>query len=129
MADGTITAEKGHVEIVNGMPTMRVGKHVDTMETVNTVFRAQRKLSFTYGAIFFLVTLGIPAGSVWVESWYAQRIWGGFTANYLFVSLIYFLFLWTMAWTYSVQADKLDSKLNAMADEAEKRLLAGGDAS
>ena len=129
MADGTITAEKGKVEVVNGMPIMRVGKHVDTMETVDTVFKAQRKLSFTYGAIFFLVTLAIPAGSVWVESWYATPIWGGFTANYLFVSLIYFAFLWGMAWTYSKQADKLDRKLNAMADEAEKRLMSGGEAS
>lgn len=129
MADGTITAEKGKVEVVNGMPTMRVGKHVDTMETVDTVFREQRKLSFGYGAVFFIVTLGIPAGSVWVESWYATPIWGGFTANYLFVSLIYFAFLWGMAWTYSKQADKLDRKLNAMADEAEKRLMSGGEAS
>ena len=38
-------------------------------------------------------------------------IWGGFTANYLFVSLLYFVFLWAMAWTYSKQADKLDEKL------------------
>jgi uncharacterized membrane protein (DUF485 family) len=129
MANQTITAEKGRVEIVNGMPIMRVGEHVDTMETVDTVFQAQRRLSFTYGAVFFLVTLAVPAGSVWVEGWFATPIWGGFTANYLFVSLLYFVFLWGMAWTYSVQADKLDDKLNAMADEAEQRLMSGGDAS
>jgi len=99
------------------------------METVDTVFKAQRNLSFTYGAIFFGVTLFIPAGSVWLESWYGKTIWGGFTPNYLFVSLIYFFFLWAMAWTYSKQADKLDDKLNAMADEAEARLKKGGDAS
>ena len=32
---------------------------------------AQRKLSFTYGAIFFAVTLLIPASSVWWQGWYA----------------------------------------------------------
>ena len=93
------------------------GDHVDTIESVDLVFRAQRKLSFTYGAVFFGVTLAIPAASVWWRSWYAVPIWGGFTANYLFVSIIYFVFLWTMAWTYSKQADRLDRRLGYMADE------------
>jgi len=93
------------------------GDHIDTIESVDAVFREQRKLSFTYGAVFFAVTLAIPASSVWWESWYAVPIWGGFTANYLFVSLLYYLFLWTMAWVYSKQADKLDDRLAHMADE------------
>ena len=96
---------------------IRHGDHTDTIESVDVVFRAQRKLSFTYGAIFFAVTLAIPASSVWWEGWYSVPIWGGFTANYLFVSLIYYIFLWTMAWTYSKQADKLDEQLMAMADD------------
>ncbi|MDP2232020.1 MAG: hypothetical protein Q8K89_00170, partial [Actinomycetota bacterium] len=62
-------------------------------------------------AIFFAVTLAIPALSVWVEGWYATPIWGGFTANYLVVSLLYYVFLWSMAWAYSKQADKLDASL------------------
>jgi uncharacterized membrane protein (DUF485 family) len=92
------------------------GDHIDTIESVDLVFRAQRKLSFTYGAVFFAVTLAIPALSVWWKSWYAVQIWGGFTANYLFVSLLYYVFLWGMAWTYSKQADKLDERLGEMAD-------------
>ncbi|HZL04994.1 MAG TPA: DUF485 domain-containing protein, partial [Coriobacteriia bacterium] len=96
---------------------IRHGEHVDTIESVDLVFRAQRKLSFTYGAVFFAVTLAIPAMSVWWKAWYATPIWGGFTLNYLFVSLLYYIFLWTMAWTYSKQADKLDERLHAMADE------------
>jgi uncharacterized membrane protein (DUF485 family) len=125
----SITSEKGQVTVVNGMSVMTVGGHMDTMETVDAVFKSQRRLSFTYGAIFFGVTLAIPAGSVWVESWYANPIWGGFTMNYLFVSLLYFVFLWAMAWSFSVQADKLDDKINAMADAAEAKLKKGGDAS
>lgn len=124
-----ITSEKGRLEVVNGQTIMRVGKHVDTMETVDLVFKQQRKLSFTYGAIFFAVTLFIPAGSVWIEGWYGTTIWGGFTPNYLFVSLLYFAFLWGMSWTFSKQADKLDEKINSMADAAEAKLMKGGDAS
>lgn len=104
---------------------VRYGEHVDTLETVDTVFRAQRKLSFTYGAVFFAVTLLIPAMSVWAEGWYATPIWGGFTWNYLFVSLIYFVFLWVMAWTYSKQADKLDERLMHMAEQAQDAVEGG----
>ncbi|MDP2183624.1 MAG: DUF485 domain-containing protein [Actinomycetota bacterium] len=93
------------------------GDHVDTIESVDYVFRAQRKLSFTYGAIFFAVTLAVPALSVWVEGWYTKTIWGGFTWNYLFISLLYYVFLWVMAWTYSQKADKLDDTLADMADK------------
>ncbi len=128
MGEG-ITSSKGKISVIDGMTVMEVGGHIDTMETVDMVFKQQRKLSFTYGAIFFAVTLGIPFGSVWVESWYATPIWGGFTANYLFVSILYFAFLWGMAWSFSAQADKLDDKINSMADAAEAKLNRGGDAS
>ena len=90
---------------------------MDTIESVDVVFRAQRKLSFTYGAIFFAVTLAVPAMTVAVEGWWKTTIWGGFTANYLFISLLYYVFLWVMAWTYSKRADALDDRLASMADK------------
>ncbi|MDZ4180586.1 MAG: DUF485 domain-containing protein [Coriobacteriia bacterium] len=93
------------------------GTHIDTIESVDAVFRAQRKLSFTYGAVFFVVTLAIPAMSVWWKTWYAVPVWGGFTLNYLFVSLLYYLFLWGLSWAYIKQADGLDERLSHMADE------------
>lgn len=103
---------------------LQFGDHIDTLETVDTVFHEQRKLSFTYGAVFFGVTLAIPALSVWVPAWYATPIWGGFTANYFVVSLAYFVFLWAMAWTYSKQADKLDERLMHIAEEIEQKIMA-----
>jgi uncharacterized membrane protein (DUF485 family) len=96
---------------------MQHGEHIDTIESVDLVFRAQRKLSFTYGVVFFVVTLAIPAASVWWEAWYAVPIWGGFTANYLVVSLLYYVFLWVLSYTYIKKADKLDDSLAHMADE------------
>jgi len=88
------------------------GEHTDTIADVDIVFRRQRKLSFTYGAIFFAVTLFIPAASVWWPTWYTGQIWGGFTLNYFTVAIGYFVFLWVMAWTYGQQADKLDATLH-----------------
>jgi uncharacterized membrane protein (DUF485 family) len=81
------------------------------------VFRAQRKLSFTYGAVFFAVTLALPLLGVTSEWWWKTEILGGFTWNYLVVSLLYYIFLWTMAWTYSKRADKLDENLAELADK------------
>jgi uncharacterized membrane protein (DUF485 family) len=107
---------------------VQYGDHIDTLDSVDVVFKAQRRLSFTYGAIFFGVTLGIPALTVWVESWYATPIWGGFTANYLVVSLLYFVFLWAMAWTYSKQADKMDERLMEIADDVAAKAAKGGGA-
>lgn len=128
MGEG-IVSSKGTLKVINGQKVMEVGGHMDTMETVDIVFKQQRKLSFTYGAIFFGVTLAIPALSVVAPGWYETRIWGGFTMNYLFVSLLYFVFLWAMAWMFSVQADKLDDRINAMADAAEAKINRGGGAS
>ncbi len=127
MADPTtVTRESGVT--AQGVKYVKWGAHMDTMDTVDTVFKMQRKLSFTYGAVFFIVTLAIPALTVTSEWWYGTRIWGGFTLNYLAVSLLYYLFLWGMAWTYSKQADQLDEKLMHLADEAETKLK-GGEAS
>lgn len=100
----------------------RHGEHVDTIENVDAVFRMQRKLSFTYGAVFFIVTLLIPVFTVWWPWWWEVTFWGGFTANYFVVSLLYFVFLWVMAWTYSAQADKLDAKLAHMDAEEQQAL-------
>lgn len=108
-----------------GESSIQHGEHIDTIETVNAVFVEQRKLSFTYGAIFFIVTLAVPAMTAWVPAWYANSFWGGFTLNYFFVSLVYFVFLWAMAWTYSKQADKLDEKLMSLADEIEAKVKGG----
>jgi len=56
---GETTAQESAVLSADGRQIQH-GDHIDTIESVDAVFRAQRKLSFTYGAIFFAVTLGIP---------------------------------------------------------------------
>lgn len=108
-SDGTVRTASG-VQVQHG-------NHIDTIESVDVVFREQRKLSFSYGAVFFIVTLAIPAMSVWWKTWYAVPVWGGFTLNYLFVSLLYYLFLWGLSYTYIRKADALDERLSHMADE------------
>ncbi len=125
MADSTETGAAPAGSSRSGA-MLQYGDHIDTIETVDMVFREQRKLSFTYGAVFFAVTLLIPALSIWAEGWYAKPVWGGFTWNYIVVSLLYYVFLWVMAWTYSRRADKLDEKLMTLADKAEAKIKRQG---
>ena len=106
---------------IDGVKYVKFGDHIDTIETVNAVFTEQRKLSFTYGAVFFAVTLAIPLITVTSEWWY-DGVGKGFTPNYFVVSLLYYVFLWSMAWMYSKQADKLDEKLMRRADKVEAQL-------
>lgn len=111
------SAEEKKVVRTRSGVQMQYGNHIDTIESVDVVFRAQRKLSFSFAAVFFAVTLSIPVMSVLWEPWYGTRIWGGFTANYLFVSLLYYVFLWVLSFTYIKKADALDDRLTHMADE------------
>ena len=128
MSDGTEAAAVSAAEAHGLAPGTytQYGDHIDTIDTVNAVFVRQRRLSFGYGAVFFIVTLLIPLLTVTSEWWYGTKIWGGFTWNYLVVSILYYLFLWTMAWTYSQRADKLDEELMKLSDEREAKLKAAG---
>ena len=86
-------------------------EYIDTPEQVDHVFREQRKLSFTYGVIFFTTVLLIPLLSITSEWWYGQEIWGGFTLNYLIIALLYHIFYVSMGYFYAKQANALEDKL------------------
>ncbi len=83
----------------------------DTPEEVEACFKAQRKLSLTYGAIFFASVLIIPFLSGTAEWWYGKEIWGGFTLNYLVVALIYHIFYFLLGLAYAYQANNLEDRL------------------
>ncbi len=91
----------------------------DTAEEVERAFRAQRRLSFTYGAIFFTTILLIPILSYTSPWWYAKPIWGGFTWNYLVVAVLYHVFYFAMGWMYVRQANALDDELFGTHDVTE----------
>lgn len=92
-------------------------EEVDTPEEVDRIFRAQRKLSFTYGAVFFAVTLGIPFLSATSESWYGTEIFGGMTLNYLTLAFLYHIFYWCIGLAYTLQANKLEDSLLGQEDD------------
>lgn len=87
------------------------GEHHDTPEMVDKSFRAHRKLSFTYGAIFFAIVLLIPLLSSTSELWRGKTIWGGFTLNYLSVALIFHFVYFLLGLSFARQANKLEERL------------------
>lgn len=86
-------------------------EYYDTPEAVDRAFRAQRKLSFTYGAVFFVIVLLIPLLSSTSEWWYGKEIWGGFTWNYLVVALLFHVVYFALGYSYAIKANKLEEEL------------------
>lgn len=91
----------------------------DTPESVERCFRAQRKLAFTYGAIFFASVLLIPFLSGTSEWWYGKEIFGGFTLNYLVVAIFFHVFYVLLGYFYAKQANDLEDKI--LGSEDKKR--------
>lgn len=78
---------------------------------VERSFTAQKKLSFTFGAYFFLITLLIPFLSITSEWWYATPILGGLTLNFWTTLLLFHIVYWLMAYVFVQKANRLDEKL------------------
>lgn len=79
---------------------------------VEKSFSAQKKLSFTFGAYFFLITLLIPFLSITSEWWYATPIVGGLSLNFWTTLLLFHIVYWLMAFVFVKKANKLDEILN-----------------
>lgn len=93
----------------------------DTPEEVERSFRAQRKLSLTYGIVFFASVLLIPFLSWKAEWWYGKPIWGGFTLNYLVVAVLFHIFYFLLGLAYALQANKLEDELLGQSDREVSR--------
>lgn len=83
----------------------------DTPEEVDAVFRAQRRISFTYGGVFLALTLMIPLLSSTSDYWNDVPVWGGFTLNYLVVAVLFHLFYIVLAVAYTLQSNRLEEEL------------------
>lgn len=81
------------------------------LEMVEKSFLAQRKLSFSFGFYFFLVTLLIPFLSITSEWWYAKPLVGGFTLNFWTTLFLFHIFYWALAYFFVQKANRLDDEL------------------
>ena len=82
----------------------------EELEVVEASFRAQRKLSFTFGFYFFFVTLLIPFLSGTVEWWYGTPLVFGLTLNFWTTLLLFHVFYWLLAFVFVKRANRLEEE-------------------
>lgn len=83
----------------------------EEMALVEQSFQAQKKLSFSYGAVFFFVTLLIPFLGGTAEWWYGKPLIGGLTLNFWTTLLLFHIFYWLLAYVFVQKANKLDESI------------------
>jgi uncharacterized membrane protein (DUF485 family) len=80
----------------------------EELQQVDASYQQQRKLSFSFGFVFFLVTLLIPFLSGTAEWWYGKPIFAGLTLNFWTTILLFHVFYWTLAFVFVKKANQLD---------------------
>ncbi|MCM3081026.1 DUF485 domain-containing protein [Brevibacillus invocatus] len=82
------------------------------LEKVNASFSAQRRLSFSFGIYFFLITLIIPFLSGTSEWWYGTPLIFGLTLNFWTTLLLFHVFYWLLAFVFVKRANRLEDELS-----------------
>ncbi|CAM4331296.1 DUF485 domain-containing protein [Paenibacillus tarimensis] len=83
----------------------------EEMRQVDQSYKQQRKLSFSFGTVFFVVTLMIPFLSGTAEWWYGRPFLAGLSLNFWTTVLLFHLFYWVLAYLFVRRANQLDEKL------------------
>jgi len=86
----------------------------EELEKVNASFHSQRRLSFSFGFYFFLITLIIPFLSGTSEWWYGTPLIFGLTLNFWTTLLLFHIFYWVLAFIFVKRANRLEDELNKM---------------
>lgn len=98
-----------------------IEEEFDTVEEVEAVFRAQRRLSFLYGGVFFALTLTIPLLMVFSDSWNQTRVLGGLTLNWLVVAVLYHVIYLLVGIAYTLQANRVEEAMLGRSEGGRRR--------
>jgi len=71
--------------------------------------RRQLKLSITCAATFIVVLLGLPLANYFLPELMATRV-GGFTLTWLILGILFFPFVWVIAWTFIKRSIALEDE-------------------
>lgn len=82
-----------------------------TPAEVQAVVRAQRRLRFRYGLVFFAGTVATPLLLALGQAWTQQRSLGGIPLGYLALAIFYPAFYISLAVAYKLQAGRLKQEL------------------
>ena len=90
---------------------------IHSEEFLHLLMRRQLRLSIACAATFVVVLLGMPLANYFLPELMATRI-AGFTFSWLVLGVLFFPFVWAIAWTFIQRSMALE--------EAETREAQGG---
>jgi uncharacterized membrane protein (DUF485 family) len=90
--------------------------HIHSEEFLHGLMRRQLRLSIACAATFIVVLLGMPLANYFLPELMSRRV-AGFTLSWLILGVLFFPFVWAIAWIFIKRS---------MALEEEEARLAGG---
>lgn len=96
-------------------PETKVDIHSE--EFLHELMRRQLRLSIACAATFVVVLLGLPLANYFLPELMATRV-AGFTLTWLILGVLFFPFVWAIAWVFI--------KRSIALEDAETREAQGG---
>jgi uncharacterized membrane protein (DUF485 family) len=82
---------------------------IHSEEFLSSLMRRQLRLSVICAASFMVVLLGLPLANYFLPDLMSTRI-AGFTLSWLILGVLFFPFVWVIAWTFIKQSIALEEK-------------------
>src|SRR4051812_15045876 len=89
---------------------------IHSEEFLHTLMRRQLRLSILCAATFVVVLFGLPLANYFFPELMATRV-GGFTFTWLVLGVLFFPFVWAIAWIFirrSIALEEEEAKLGGV---------------
>lgn len=96
-------------------------------EFLHLLMRRQLSLSATCGAAFLVALLGMPLLNYFLPELMATKV-GGFTLTWLILGVLFFPFVWLIAWIFIKRSISMEEQEVARVKAAEARYAAQAEA-
>lgn len=91
----------------------------DTPTEVNANFRTQRRVAVSYGLVFLVVVLGVPALNIVLDWWTEARLLGGMSPSFVMAAVGLYVFFFVLAVAAASLANAVeDGMLGSHRDDA-----------
>jgi len=102
---------------MNHRPSANADIHSESF--LHNLMRRQLKLSLACAVAFFVVLLGLPLLNYFLPEFMATRVFG-FTLTWLLLGVLFFPFVWVIAWVFIKRSIALEE---AEVREAEEKVI------
>lgn len=82
---------------------------IHSEEFLHRLMRRQLQLSIVCAATFVVVLLGLPLANYFLPELMATRV-GGFTLTWLILGVLFFPFVWVIAWVFIRRSMELEDE-------------------